>query len=324
MPADAALHLLRPEGHGDHLQEEVRGPAHQRGVEKEVRDQIGGDQHPATLPGQQRLHRGGDPDHGQDVRGRSGQTVHHPPQRAEDGPVPQDQPGALPQEAGGGGPRQGVRDREGVQERGHRPHAQPRVHHLRVLHGLCGLRGHHAHDGGVPADPGAQALRRSAGLLCHAQEVLQGGGGGEEGNRLRGALQEDRAARGAQCADGHPAGRREHRVQAGGTEGALRGAQDCGRGAPDALEGHRQAGRALHRAPVHQPHLHHRAPRGDESARKEPPHQEGRHRKVRALHQRQGDLQLVHGAQRPLHTTQDVRATAQGQKCWGRRSHGSR
>ncbi len=63
-------------------------------------------------------------------------------------PLPAHRPGALPEAAGGGRLRAGLRDQPELPERGHLLDAQPGVHHARVLHRLLRLpRRHGDHRG---------------------------------------------------------------------------------------------------------------------------------------------------------------------------------
>ena len=65
-----------------------------------------------------------------------------PPQRARPRPLPANRRRALPQAPDRRRARAGLRDRQGLPQRGRVPQAQPRVHDARVVRGVRGLRGH--------------------------------------------------------------------------------------------------------------------------------------------------------------------------------------
>ena len=69
------------------------------------------------------------------------------PQRARPGPLPAHRDRALPQAADRRRPREGLRDRQGLPQRGRLVQAQPRVHDARVVRGVRRLPGHDGADG---------------------------------------------------------------------------------------------------------------------------------------------------------------------------------
>jgi hypothetical protein len=80
------------------------------------------------LPGQPGLRRGRDADDAAH-RGRGdGAPVRDAPQRPRHRPLPAHRPRALPEAAGGGRPREGLRDQPQLPQRRHLLHAQPGVH----------------------------------------------------------------------------------------------------------------------------------------------------------------------------------------------------
>ena len=85
------------------------------------------------------LHRSRDPDPATHSGRRIGASVHHAPQLARHRPLPAHRHGALPQKADRRRIRRRVRVRQELPQRGHGPHAQPRVHVHGDLRGLQGL-----------------------------------------------------------------------------------------------------------------------------------------------------------------------------------------
>ncbi len=116
--------------------------------------------HDALLLQRARLPRGRDPDPAADSGRRLGASLHHAPQLARRRPLPAHRYGALPQEADRGRLRRRLRVRQELPQRGHGPHAQPRVH----LHGdLRRLQGLQVDDGVHRAD----ARTRGSGRQRH-------------------------------------------------------------------------------------------------------------------------------------------------------------
>ena len=111
-------------------------PRHQPGVAPGLpgpRRRRAGDPH---LPRGARLHRGRDADDAAHPRRRHGAAVRHPPQHPGPRPLPPHRARALPQAAGGGRDRAGLRDQPQLPQRGDLDPPQPRVHDARVLLGL--------------------------------------------------------------------------------------------------------------------------------------------------------------------------------------------
>ena len=82
------------------------------------------------------LRRGRDADPPAALRRRLRAAVRHPLQRARPGPLPADRDRALPEAPDRRRAREGLRDRQGLPQRGRLLQAQPRVHDARVVRGL--------------------------------------------------------------------------------------------------------------------------------------------------------------------------------------------
>ncbi len=87
-------------------------------------------------------------------------ALHHAPQRARPRPVPAHRHRAVPEAARRRRPRAGLRDRQGLPQRGRVVQAQPRVHDAGVVRGLRRLRGRDAADRGRSWPFAAQAGAR--------------------------------------------------------------------------------------------------------------------------------------------------------------------
>ena len=109
------------------------GPRVRRGARHRAAD----DPPRARRPG---VHRGGDACPAGRGRRGAGQAVHDAPQRARYRPQAADLAGAVPQALAGGRPGAHLRDRPELPQRGHRPRAQPGIHHARAVRGVRRLR----------------------------------------------------------------------------------------------------------------------------------------------------------------------------------------
>ena len=108
-----------------------------------------------------RLPRGRDAGAAAALRRRAGAAVHDAPQRARPRPLPAHRHRAVPEAAHRRRARAGLRDRQGLPQRGRLVQAQPRVHDARDVRGVRRLRGRHAHD------RGDGCLRRPGGARHH-------------------------------------------------------------------------------------------------------------------------------------------------------------
>ena len=193
----------------------------------------------------------------QPIPGRCyGAPVHHPPQHIRPRPLPADRPGAVPQASDRRRLREGLRAQPQLPQRGDLDPPQPRVHHARVLLGLCRLRA-------------ADGLHRGAGR----------DGGDGDGRLAHRAVGRARARPGppvatldlARC-DPRPLGPRARGPRGPAAHGGRRAA--AGGGADRGAVGRQAAGRAVRgdrRAQARQPHLHHRFPPRHLTARQVPP-----------------------------------------------------
>ena len=134
--ARPAREVPRPGGCGDALPPSRAGPDRQRGVTRAVHPALASSQRRPALAGRARLPRGRDADPAAAVRRRPGSPVRHPPQRAGPRPLPAHRRRAVPQAPDRRRPGEGLRDRQGLPQRGRVAQAQPRVHDARVVRGL--------------------------------------------------------------------------------------------------------------------------------------------------------------------------------------------
>ena len=95
--------------------------------------------HDARVLQREGLRRGRDADSAAHSGRCVGPSVHHAPQFAGHRPLPAHRHGAVPQEAHRRRIRRRLRVRQELPQRGHGPHAQPRVHLHGDLRGLQGL-----------------------------------------------------------------------------------------------------------------------------------------------------------------------------------------
>ena len=97
-------------------------------------------QRASAIPRRPRVHRGRDADAAAALRRRGGAAVHDPPQRARSDLLPAHRRRALSQAADRRRVRAGLRDLQGLPQRGHGPQSLARVHDARVLRGVRRLR----------------------------------------------------------------------------------------------------------------------------------------------------------------------------------------
>ena len=159
-PPPVPRQVARPDRPRHPLPPALRRPVgHRRGPRHLPPAQPGG-QPPPPLARGPGLRRGGDADLPPHPRRGPGQALRHPPQRPRHRPLPAHRPRALPEAAGGGRLREGVRDRAGVPQRGHLAPPQPRVHDARALPGLRRLHRPHDPHRGAGGRAGRRAARR--------------------------------------------------------------------------------------------------------------------------------------------------------------------
>ena len=121
-------------------------PADERGVaRRRARPRADGRDHP---PGPRRvgLRRGGDAGAAATLRRRLRRAVRHALERARRGLLPSDRDRAVPQAAHRRRAREGLRDRQGLPQRGRLVQAPPRVHDARVVRGVRRLPRHDGPD----------------------------------------------------------------------------------------------------------------------------------------------------------------------------------
>ena len=136
----AAGEVPRPRGRRDALPPPRARPDRQRGGARAVHPALEGRLRDPPLARRARLPRGRDAGAAAALRRRARAAVHHAPQRARPGPLPAHRARALPEAADRRRPRAGLRDRQGLPQRGHLAQAQPRVHDARVVRGVRGLQ----------------------------------------------------------------------------------------------------------------------------------------------------------------------------------------
>ncbi len=112
------------------------------------------------------LHRGRDADPAAALRRRQRAPVHDAPQRARPHVLPARGDGAVSQAPDRGRAREGLRDRQGLPQRGRVVQAQPRVHRRGVVRGLRRLHRRHAAHRGVR---GRERARRARHDRDHAR-----------------------------------------------------------------------------------------------------------------------------------------------------------
>ena len=161
-------------------------------------------------PGRSRLRGGRDTGAATALWGRVGAAVRHAPPCAGPCPVPSHRRRTLPEASDRGRHGPGLRDLEGLPQRGDRPLPQPRVHDVGVLPGLRRLRGHDG-AGGAAGGGGGRGRQREPTLhlpgngdrlrapLC-ARAVRGQPGRGDGGRPSR------NAGGGATCAGGGDGG----------------------------------------------------------------------------------------------------------------------
>ena len=190
-PQAAARHLPRPSGRRDPVPAALPRPARQRGVARGCAPAHARGDRDQAIPRRARLRRGRDADPAAALRRRLRRAVRHPLQRARRRLLPPDRDRALPQAPDRRRAREGLRDRQGLSQRGHLVQAPARVHDARVVRGVRRLS---RHDGSHGA---ARRVRRTRGQRHDQVDV----------SRTRGRLRElaeveaRRRARGARALD---------------------------------------------------------------------------------------------------------------------------
>ena len=182
-----------------------------------------------AVPRRRRLHRGGDADPAASLRRGVRRAVRDASQRARPGSLSADRDRALSEAADRRRAREGLRDRQGLPQRGRHVQEQPRVHDARVVRGVRRLPGHDEPDREPDRVRGARDAR-------HDEDDVQGARGRSEGAVE--AHPPDRRARRARPLDA-----RLRRPQA-----ATRVARHRRLARQDVVAARRQGGHRLHRA----------------------------------------------------------------------------
>ena len=159
-PAGAARRPPRGRRPRDPLPPALPRPHPRRALAAGLPDPLLGDRDDPPGPDRKRLQRGRDAGPARPGRRRRGETVHHPPQRAEHRHDPADRARAAAQAADRRRHEPRLRDRPRLPQRGPRHPPQPRVHPARGLPGVRRLPRHDGPDRGDHRD--LPARRRSA------------------------------------------------------------------------------------------------------------------------------------------------------------------
>ena len=143
-PLAAPRHVPRTHRRRAALPQALPRPADERGDARHVHPPLAHRHRGTPLSRRGGLRRGRDADPAAALRRRVRRAVRHAPQRARPGSLPPHRDRAVSQAADRRRAREGLRDRQGLPQRGRHVQEQPRVHDARVVRGVRGLRGHDA------------------------------------------------------------------------------------------------------------------------------------------------------------------------------------
>ncbi len=172
--AAAAGHLPRADRHRDALPPALPRPADERGVARRLRAADAHGHRDPPLPRRARLPRGRDADPPAPLRRRARRAVRDALERARHRPLPAHRDRALPQAPDRRRARARLRAGAGLPERERLLQARARVHHGRVVRGLCGLQRHDGPDRGARRDRRQRDDRNDEGHLPRARGRPQG------------------------------------------------------------------------------------------------------------------------------------------------------